>query len=168
VDARPAPLVLQKPDSLYGLTICLGDYGTRDGYLRTLRNLNSRIQADTMLPAGTQLRASTRIAGLYSRYCVQGPRAMLAQTLLASDARTAIVQAAPGAPVAEATAAALPANARSPARPKHYQVQRGETLSSIARKFQCTPADLAKGNKIKAPAYRIKPGQRLKLDACKQ
>jgi membrane-bound lytic murein transglycosylase D len=47
-------------------------------------------------------------------------------------------------------------------------VQRGETLSSIARKFQCTPADLAKGNKIKAPAYRIKPGQRLKLDACKQ
>jgi membrane-bound lytic murein transglycosylase D len=168
VDARLAPLVLQKPDSLYGLTICLGDYGTRDGYLRTLRNLNSRIQADTMLPAGTQLRASAHIVGLYSRYCVQGPRAMLAQTLLASDARTAIVQAAPAAPFTEATAAALPANPKSPARPKHYQVQRGETLSSIARKFQCTPADLAKGNKIKAPAYRIKPGQRLKLDACKQ
>jgi membrane-bound lytic murein transglycosylase D len=171
VDARPATLVLQKPDSLYGLTICLGDYGTRDGYLRTLRNLNSRIQADTMLPAGTQLRASARIAGLYSRYCVQGPRAMLAQTLLASDARTAIVQAAPGAPGAPAGTATAPAPtaiAKAPARPKHYQVQRGETLSSIARKFQCTPADLAKGNKIKAPAYRIKPGQRLKLDACRQ
>ena len=169
VDARPASLVLQKPDSLYGLTICLGDYGTRDGYLRTLRNLNSRIQADTMLPAGTQLRASARIAGLYSRYCVNGPRAMLAQTLLASDARTAIVRAAPsvpGASVAEATVS--PAGAKSPARPKHYQVQRGETLSSIARKFQCAPSDLAKGNKIKAPAYRIKPGQRLKLDACRQ
>ena len=169
VDARPAPLVLQKPDSLYGLTICLGDYGTRDGYLRTLRNLNSRIQADTMLPAGTQLRASARIAGLYARYCVQGPRAMLAQTLLASDARTAIVQAAPAAASAPSgTAPASVAIAKAPARPKHYEVQRGETLSSIARKFQCSPAELAKGNKIKAPAYRIQPGQRLKLDACRQ
>jgi membrane-bound lytic murein transglycosylase D len=166
VDARSAALELQKTDTLYGLTICLGDYGTRDGYLRTLRNLNSRIQADAMLPAGTQLRASARIVGLYSRYCVQGPRAMLAQTLLASDARTAIVQPASSAPVAEATAS--PVAAKSPARPKHYQVQRGETLSSIARKFQCTPADLAKGNQIKAPAYRIKPGQRLRLDACRQ
>lgn len=167
VDAKLAPLVLQKPDSLYGLTICLGDAGTRDGYLRTLRNLNPRIQADTMLPAGTQLQVSARIAGLYARYCVQGPRAMLAQTLLASDARSAIVQtASTGAASAAPLAAASPA--RAPERPSHYQVQRGETLSSIARKFQCTPDKLAKSNRIKAPAYRITPGQRLKLDGCLQ
>jgi membrane-bound lytic murein transglycosylase D len=164
VDARAAPLVLQKPDSLYGLTICLGDYGTRDGYLRTLRNLNPRLQADATLPAGTQLQASARIAGLYSRYCVRGPREELAQVLMQSDARAAVVRTAPDAPSALPPALA----AKSPARPKHYQVQRGETLSSIARKFQCTPGQLAKSNRIKAPAYRIQPGQRLKLDACKQ
>jgi membrane-bound lytic murein transglycosylase D len=161
VDPRPAPLVLQKPDSLYGLTICLGDYGTRDGYLRTLRNLNPRVQADAMLPAGTQLRASTRIAGLYARYCVQGPRALLAKTLMASDARAALVQVA-------GAAQAAPVPAAAPSRPSHYQVQRGETLSSIARKFQCTASELAKGNGIKAPAYRIRPGQKLKLDTCRQ
>jgi membrane-bound lytic murein transglycosylase D len=162
VDARPAPLVLQKPDSLYGLTICLGDYHTRDGYLRTLRNLNPRLQASDMLPAGTQLQASTRIAGLYARYCEHGPRAALAQTLLASDASDALVR------TASSPAAPSPAVAKAAARPKHYQVQRGETLSSIARKFQCTATDLAKSNRIKAPAYRIRPGQTLKLDACRQ
>jgi membrane-bound lytic murein transglycosylase D len=161
VDPRPAPLVLQRPDSLYGLTICLGDYGTRDGYLRTLRNLNPRVQADATLPAGTQLRASTRIAGLYARYCVQGPRAMLAQTLMASDPRDALVRVA-GAPMA------APPTPAAPSRPTHYQVKRGETLSSIARKFQCTASDLAKGNRIKAPAYPIRPGQKLKLDNCRQ
>jgi membrane-bound lytic murein transglycosylase D len=165
VDARPAPLVLQKPDSLYGLTICLGDYGTRDGYLRTLRNLNPRLQASTVLPAGTQLQASARIAGLYARYCVQGPRALLAKTLMDSDARTALVGLAPAS---TGTTAAAPGPGANSQRPKHYRVQRGETLSSIARKFQCTASDLAKGNRIKAPAYRIRPGQQLKLDACRQ
>jgi membrane-bound lytic murein transglycosylase D len=161
VDARLAPLVLQKPDSLYGLTICLGDYRTRDGYLRTLRNLNPRVQASDMLPAGTRLQASTRIAGLYARYCEHGPRAALAQVLIASDASDALVRTAAVSP------AASPARVE-PSRPRHYQVQRGETLSSIARKFQCTASDLAKGNRIKAPAYRIRPGQTLKLDACLQ
>jgi len=161
VDAREAPLVLQKPDSLYGLTICLGDYGTRDGYLRTLRNLNPRLQADTMLPAGSRLRASARIAGLYARYCVRGARATLAQTLIASDARTAIVRGADPSPSSSVATAAS-------ARPAQYQVQRGETLSSIARKFECSVRDLAKRNRIKAPAYRIQPGQRLKLDGCRQ
>jgi membrane-bound lytic murein transglycosylase D len=163
VDARLAPLVLKKPDSLYGLTICLGDYGTRDGYLRTLRNLNPRVQASDMLPAGTRLQASTRIAGLYARYCEQGPRAALAQVLIASDASDALVRTAAASPASSTAAAAA-----TPERPKHYRVQRGETLSSIARKFQCTAGDLAKGNRIKAPAYRIRPGQTLKLDACRQ
>jgi membrane-bound lytic murein transglycosylase D len=163
VDARLAPLVLKKPDSLYGLTICLGDYGTRDGYLRTLRNLNPRVQASDMLPAGTRLQASTRIAGLYARYCEHGPRAALAQVLIASDASDALVRTAAASPASSTAAAAA-----TPERPKHYRVQRGETLSSIARKFQCTAGDLAKGNRIKAPAYRIRPGQTLKLDACRQ
>ena len=91
VDARPAKLVLQKPASLYELTICLGDRGTRDGYLRTLRNLNPRYQADSWLPVGTNLNATVRVSRLYARQCVQGSRAAMAQRLMQSDANSAIV-----------------------------------------------------------------------------
>jgi membrane-bound lytic murein transglycosylase D len=161
VEAHPAQLQLRKPASIYELAICLGNRGTRDGYLRTLRNLNPRYQADSWLPAGTSLNASTRIAGLYERYCVQGPRATLAQVLMQSDASTAIVRGGSVAPVREVAAATTSAS-----RPSHYSVQRGETLSSIARKFQCTADDLAQSNKIKGPRYSIRPGQRLKLDSC--
>jgi membrane-bound lytic murein transglycosylase D len=156
VDARPAQLQLRKPASLYELAICLGDRGTRDGYLRTLRNLNPRYQADSWLPAGTSLGATTRIAGLYARYCVQGPRATLAQTLMQSDASAAIVHSATAPPTA----------APASEKPSHYSVQRGETLSSIARKFQCTARELARSNHIKGPRYAIRPGQRLKLEGC--
>ena len=44
--------------------------------------------------------------------------------------------------------------------------QRGETLSSIARKFDCDLAGIAKANKLKAPKYAIRPGQRLTLAGC--
>ncbi len=159
VDAHPAQLQLRKPASIYELAICLGNRDTRDGYLRTLRNLNPRYQADSWLPAGTSLHASTRIAGLYERYCVQGPRARLAQVLMQSDASTAIVRGGSVEPAREGVAA-------SASRPSHYSVQRGETLSSIARKFQCTAGDLAQSNDIKGPRYAIRPGQRLKLDSC--
>jgi len=46
-------------------------------------------------------------------------------------------------------------------------VQRGETLSSIARKFQCSTQSLARANGIKAPRYDIRPGQALKLEGCR-
>ena len=158
VDAQPAQLQLRKPASIYELAICLGNRDTRDGYLRTLRNLNPRYQADSWLPAGTSLQASTRIAGLYQRYCVQGPRAALAQVLMQSDASTAIVRGGSVEPARGVVASA--------SRPSHYSVQRGETLSSIARKFQCTAGDLAQSNDIKGPRYAIRPGQRLKLEGC--
>ena len=92
VYARPAKLALRKPASIYELTICLGNEGTRDGYLRTLRNLNPRYQPSSWLPAGTTINATSRVAKLYDRYCVQGPRATLAQELLQSDADAAIVR----------------------------------------------------------------------------
>src|SRR3546814_2918353 len=69
VQTRPALLELEKPASIYELTICLGNGRTRDGYMRALRNLNPRYRADSWLPAGTTIRATTRITGLYKRYC---------------------------------------------------------------------------------------------------
>ena len=180
VDPKPANLRLSQPSSIYQLTICLGNGGSRDGYMRALRNLNPRYQADSYLAAGTSLNATTKIVGLYNRWCVQGARADLARTLMLSDPNNAIVRTGPVTMVespdssdgtAPVAAAAMPVE--KPDRPKAksapstYRVQRGETLTSIAQKFQCDTGQLARRNGLKAPRYAIRPGQKLKLDGCK-
>jgi membrane-bound lytic murein transglycosylase D len=92
VDPKPAPLRLAQSASIYQLGICLGNRGVREGYMRTLRNLNPRYQPETFLAAGTNLNATTRIVGLYNRWCVSGPRAELARTLVLSDPSRAVVR----------------------------------------------------------------------------
>ena len=191
VDAKPAPLRLSQPSSIYQLTICLGNRGEREGYMRALRNLNPRYQAESWLPAGTTLNATAKIVGLYNRWCTAGPRAELARTLVLSDPANAIVHMGPVTTVAMSSAgtdtvedggesapmavapkpakAEKPAEKSKPAKPKHprdYRVQRGETLTAIAQKFQCDTGDLAKANRIKGPRFAIRPGQRLKLEGC--
>ena len=176
VGTRPATITLAQPASIYELTICLGNYGSRDGYMRALRNLNPRWNADSTIPAGTALNATTRIAWLYRFNCgSNSKRAQLARQLVASNVQSALVRigpmsTAPGegtatAPVQDAPPPARPA---APAKQKTYKVQRGETLSSIARKFGCELRDVAKANKLKAPKYAIRPGQSLKLEGCKE
>ncbi|WP_460710867.1 transglycosylase SLT domain-containing protein [Lysobacter terrae] len=182
VDAKPAPLRLAQPSSIYQLTICLGNRGEREGYMRALRNLNPRYQAEAWLPAGTTINATTKIVGLYNRWCTSGPRAELARTLVMSDPNTAIVRMGPvttvgvngeSAPSDETIETPVvpgkKAEKPKPTKPKHprnYRVQRGETLTAIAQKFQCDTGDLAKANKIKGPRFAIRPGQRLKLEGC--
>jgi membrane-bound lytic murein transglycosylase D len=180
VEAKPAPLRLAQPSSIYQLTICLGNRGERDGYMRALRNLNPRYQAESWLPAGTTLNATTKIVGLYSRWCTSGRRAELARTLVMSNANNAIVRTGPvttvgmngvalNAEAGSGNAAGQPVNSeQQPGRPRDYRVQRGETLTAIAQKFQCDTGDLAKVNKIKGPRFAIRPGQRLKLDGCSE
>lgn len=306
VDAKMAPLRLSKPSSIYELTICLGNGGTRDGFMRALRNLNPRYEADSWLPAGTTLSATTKIVGLYNRWCVQGQRAQLAHTLVMSDPNTAVVRTGPVTPVvtppvstfrprpgqvpvtvatgqprpvgisaetapttvasaapatasiqasgatsaavasgrssvvasapavaaAEVSAAAsapaptvsaqpasVPAPAvvpqaaaqrtvvaqpasppvvaaaasgnvasaatapvaappvtagpvdsqpAAPAAPRDYKVVGNETLTSIAQKFECDTGELARANRLAAPRYEVKPGQKVKLVGCRQ
>ncbi len=180
VEARPAPLKLAQPASIYELAICLGNRGVREGYMRPLRNLNPRYEADSWIPAGTTLNATTRIVGLYNRYCLQGPRAQLAAELVRSNPDSAIVRSDAANAVdtdgSQPTTVATGIPTRIiPEKPKakvadrrHYSVQRGETLTSIAEKFQCDTGDLAEANKIKGPRYAIRPGQRLKLSGCQE
>ena len=176
VGTRPATITLAQPASIYELTICLGNYGSRDGYMRALRNLNPRWNADSTIPAGTALNATTRIAWLYRFNCgSNSKRAQLARQLVASNVQSALVRIGPMSTApGEGTAAAPVQDAPPPARPvapakqKTYKVQRGETLSSIARRFGCELRDVAKANKLKAPKYAIKPGQSLKLEGCKE
>ncbi len=174
VDAKPAPLRLARAASIYELTICLGNSGTRDGYMRTLRNLNPRYEAESWIPAGATINATTRIVGLYNRWCVQGPRAALAQRLVQSDPGSAIVRSGPVQPPTStfvpgqgAVATTVATGQPKPATPRDYAVQGGETLSSIARKFQCSVGNLARANDLRGPRYAIRPGQRLKLDGCR-
>ena len=167
VDPKPAPLRLEATASIYQLTICLGNRGVRDGYMRALRNLNPRYQADDRIPAGTTLQATTRIAGLYKRQCVSGPRAEMARELVSSDPGLAVVRSGPaGNPAAAPSPVAQPAVAQPAAAVGKYPVQRGETLSSISRKFSCDLGQLARANGIKAPRYVLRPGQELELRGC--
>ncbi|MEO6155012.1 MAG: transglycosylase SLT domain-containing protein, partial [Thermomonas sp.] len=129
LSTRPATLRLAQPSSIYELTICLGNNGSRDGYLRALRNLNPRWDADSPMPAGTTLNATSRIALLYERYCTTGRRrADMARQLARSNVQSALVRIGPmTSTMPPAYMAASPPPAR-PVPPKTYQVQRGDTL----------------------------------------
>jgi len=173
VDPKPETLRLAHSSSIYQLTICMGNDGTRDGYMRALRNLNPRYEAESWLPAGTTLNATTKMVSLYNRWCTSGPRAELARTLVMSDPNSAIVRTGPvtavappntAMPTTVATGVPVPAK---PKTPRQYRVQRGETLTSIAQKFECGTGELARANGISGPRYAIRPGQRLKLEGCR-
>jgi membrane-bound lytic murein transglycosylase D len=175
VDTTPSQFTVTRATSVNELTICLGNGGTRDGFFRVLRNLNPRYEADGLIPAGTTLRAPKRAAGLYTRNCVQGPRAELAQQLGRANRAwmppgSYTMQPTTSATVADAMAQGDPSKRRSSERkkrgPTSYKVRSGDSLIAIASKHGCDVSDLAKANKLKSPAYKIKPGQRLKLAGC--
>lgn len=182
VDAKPATFRLVRPTSIYELTICLGNGGTRDGFMRALRNLNPRYEADGWIPSGTTMNGTAKIVGLYNRYCVQGQRAELAKQLVASDPNSAIVRvgaietlvgtatgedgtAVPAENVAPAPVA-KPQDKPKPKPLRQHKVARGDTLMSIARKYDCQIGELAKANSLKAPRYTVKPGQQIRLQGC--
>ena len=171
VYTRQASIRLAQPASLYELTICLGNAGSRDGYMRALRNLNPRWDPDSTMPAGTVLGATTWIARLYERHCTRGQRLQLAEQLVASNVQAALVRIGPVTPAngdaATASAAvAPPPPPPKPAKPKTHRVVRGENLTTIARRYKCDLGDLAKANKLKAPKYAVKPGQSISLQGC--
>jgi membrane-bound lytic murein transglycosylase D len=179
INAQPASFRLARAASIYELTICLGNGGTRDGYMRALRNLNPRYEADAWIPANTMLKGTAKIASLYARNCVNGPRADLARTLIAANVDSAITRSPLGGSVAVgdvSPVAGVPTTVATgepePAKPKvqqvrDYRVARGDNLGKIARKFQCDLKDLARSNGLKAP-YSVRLGQEIKLQGCRK
>ena len=178
VHAQPAALKLVRPASIYELTVCLGNAGNRDGYMRTLRNLNPRYDAETVIPAGTVLAATARVASLYHRHCEGGPRAELAHALVTADPNAALEGAGPLGTVAVGNVTPVPGVATTvatgrpqPARPRSaqvrtYTVARGDTLGRIAQRHGCNVKQVAAANGLKAPAYALRQGQKLKLVGC--
>ncbi|MGO1542094.1 MAG: transglycosylase SLT domain-containing protein [Luteimonas sp.] len=158
INARPELLALEKDTSIYELTICLGNGGTRYGYMRMLRNLNPRYRADDVIPAGTTINATADVARLYGRWCTRSARAEIAHELVNSDPDNAIVRSSPAPAAPQAR----------PEAPGTHRVSRGETLSRIARRYGCSVRRLASANGLRAPSYTIRPGQRLSLEGCSQ
>jgi len=180
VDAQPASFPLARAASIYELTICLGNGGTPNGYMRTLRNLNPRYEPDQWIPAGTQIRGTTKMASLYNRNCINGPRADLARTLITANVESAIIRnplagnvavgdvtPIPGVPTTVATGEPKPAKPKAE-QVRDYRVARGDTLGKIAQKFRCEVKELARANGLRAPGYSVRPGQEIKLQGCKK
>lgn len=143
IDAHAGQVSLKRAASIDELTVCLGQDGNRDGWFRTLRNLNPAFDPRQSLPAGTRIAMPDSLVAVYDKACTGGE-----WTALASSLHAAALPAAPPRPVA-----------------RSYVVRRGDTVSSIARRHGCSSAELARDNGLHPPRYMLHVGQNLKL-AC--
>ena len=72
---------------------------------------------------------------------------------------------APMAQVSKNTKNSSKTSSSSDSTTKIHVVKKGETLSSIAKKYGCTPADIKSWNGLKSDTVRI--GQKLKIKSGK-
>ena len=152
IEGAPGTIALKRAASLDELTVCLGSAdGMADGWFRTLRNLNPRLDPDVSQPVGTQLQVPKRLERAYASRCVDGP-----WPILAADLHNATVPVVPDAQPLKAPVRAT----------KSYRVHRGDTLSSIARKLPCSNVqEISEMNSLKH--HRISLGQELKVPVCR-
>lgn len=150
IDPTPSMVRLERPKTLRELSVCLAQAGNPRGWFRTLRNLNPRVDPAVQLPVGTEVALPATAAAAYPVQCVTGG--------LAETARRLHEAKMPGAPP-------LPAAAATGTRT--HVVRRGETLSSIARRYRCADARvIAVANGVRPPRYAIRAGQRLAIPPC--
>jgi membrane-bound lytic murein transglycosylase D len=160
VDGAQGSIVLKRAASLTELTVCLGSAGgMSDGWFRTLRNLNPRLDPQVAQPTGARIIVPRVLEKPYEARCVDGP-----WPILANDLHTAVL------PVAPSTSAPAPAASASRSsgtgKTRSYVVRRGDTLTSIVGKLGCTSVqEVAEMNGLNH--QHIKPGQALKVPACR-
>ena len=154
VEIAPGSITLKRPASLTELTVCLGSAGgMSDGWFRTLRNLNPRLDPQVSQPTGTQLQVPKLLERAYASRCVEGP-----WPILAADLHKAVVPVVAGVPAAAASVKSQGT--------KSYRVQHGDTLISIVRKLQCSSVqEVAEMNGLRHQHLRI--GQSLKVPVCR-
>jgi membrane-bound lytic murein transglycosylase D len=141
----PGSVRLTSPMTLSEIAICVGQTESRNGWFRSLRNLNPRFDPNQRLAKGTEVNMPSTVVAAYESKCQEGPFAELAQRL--QDARQ------PGG-IASAGG-------------RQYIVRRGDTLAAISKRFRCpSPESIARANNIPAPRYLIRPEQRLVLSGC--
>lgn len=158
VDGAPGSIVLKRPASLTELTVCLGSAGgMSDGWFRTLRNLNPRLDPQVAQPVGVRIMVPKMLERPYEARCTDGP-----WPILANDLHTAVLPVVPPAPVATSA----PTHSSSSGKTRSYVVRRGDTLTSIVNKLGCSSVqEVAEMNDLSR--QHIKPGQTLKLPTCR-
>lgn len=143
LDTERAELVLQQPASIGELTVCLGqEGGTTNGWFRTLRNLNPRLDPGDLLETGQTLVVPAVVARAYEERCVGTGLSEMAHELY---------------------------EANYPPEPEMipYIVRPRDTLGRIASRYRCTSiGELAAINNVRAPRYTIRVGQMLKIPSC--
>lgn len=157
-DATPATIKLVRTASINELAVCMGQFGNPRGWFRTIRNLNPRYEAETRLPAGTELALPATAAKAYEARCQSG---LLAQT--AEDLHQAVKPSTSSYRVATRPGTAAPSGSG-----RTHVVRRGETLHSIAMRYGCAVNTVASANGVRAPRYLIMPGQRLQVPSCRR
>jgi len=152
VNGEPGKVTLKRQASISELTVCLGSAGGMyDGWFRTLRNLNPRLDPQQEQPVGMNVALPKSLESVYAARCTDGP-----WPILASDLHNAVV------PVAPQIAADPPPSA---SKQRSYTVRQGDTLSSIVRQQGCTDVkEVARINNLKF--HHVRVGQVLKLPAC--
>lgn len=158
IENKAASIALAQAASIDELTICLGSEGNPNGWFRTLRNLNPSYEPSQPIAAGTRIDIPAKLVPTYEKSCKDGN-----WVALASDLHNAAVPPAPaGARMAKAMS-------HGSASSRTYVVRKGETLGAIAHKVGCSSvSELAAANRLKGPAYAIKPGQTLQVPACRK
>lgn len=158
VDGAPGSIVLKRPASLTELTVCLGSAGgMSDGWFRTLRNLNPRLDPQVSQPTGVRIMVPKMLEKPYDARCTDGP-----WPILANDLHTAVLPVVPSTPVVTSA----PTHSSSSSKTRNYVVKRGDTLTSIVNKVGCSSVqEVAEMNDLSR--QHIKPGQTLKLPTCR-
>jgi membrane-bound lytic murein transglycosylase D len=140
--AQHAELILENDMSLGELAICFGNAELRDGWFRTLRNLNPAVKPGDRVKAGESLQVPDKLIPLYQQNCTD-------QELLETAANLHDAGY----------------NEREDLLP--YVVQNGDTLSRIARRHHCMSIkEIAAINNIKPPRYLIRAGKMIKVPNC--
>ncbi|MGA0841248.1 MAG: transglycosylase SLT domain-containing protein [Pseudomonadales bacterium] len=145
VDATPGTVVLRAPMTLSEIAICVGQTGSRNGWFRSLRNLNPKLDPNAKLPTGSKVEMPIQVTAAFGSRCVDGPMLDLAASLQSARQPGGVVNSGG----------------------RHYIVRRGDTLDGISRRFRCSGANsLARANNIAPPRYLIRPQQELRLVGC--
>ncbi|MEP6900035.1 MAG: transglycosylase SLT domain-containing protein [Rhodanobacter sp.] len=152
IDGVAGAVTLKRPASLTELTVCLGTTtGMNDGWFRTLRNLNPRLDPQVTQPAGASIQLPKPLEKIYALRCVDGP-----WPILAHDLHSAVVPVVVAAPEARAPVVR---------QDRRYKVRRGDTLVSIVRKLHCSSVqEVAETNGLKH--HRLAVGQTIRLPVC--
>jgi membrane-bound lytic murein transglycosylase D len=129
-------LTVKRDTALDQLSICLGQtHNQRDGWFRTLRNLNPRLEPDDPIKAGESITIPTILVQDYEQNCLEGALFQRALELHEAKFPELII----------------------------HRAVKGDSLIRIAERYNCSVQEIAAVNNLRGPEYLILVGQELKI-----